>query len=88
MPDLLDHELEAVMSLVVQEANRLEENAGFGGEYHDGGAGVLRDGVNMYRLGMARRLPAGWVPFVKQMRDEQDPEFEEYQRLKAKFGDK
>lgn len=83
-----DGELAEIMERVEMEADRVEENAAFGGESHDGGAAVLRDGVNMFRLGMNRRLPAAWLPFAEQIKQEQDPEWENYLRLKKKFGDK
>lgn len=85
MPDLSDGEFAKVIERVLEDAERREQDAAFGGEHHDGGASRMRSEVEMFRSGMNRQLPPEWLPVVRQIRQEDNPEWAEYQRLRDKF---
>ncbi|MEL6102914.1 MAG: hypothetical protein AAFR68_16585 [Pseudomonadota bacterium] len=85
MPDLTDGMLADIMERVEMTAQEIADNAGFSGADHDGGASEMRHGVRMFRMGMNRQLPSEWVPLLRQMQRESDPEYGEYMRLKEKF---
>ncbi len=85
MPDLSDGEFAEVMERVLADAESRANMAVFTGAHHDNGAEHMRAEVEMFRLGMNRRLPNSWLPYVREMRLEEDPEWGEYQRLKQKF---
>lgn len=67
---------------LMQYADRLAHDAGMSGAYNDGGASVLRDKVKAFEAGLQGQIPAEWERIVAPM---MDPEFAEYQRLRAKF---
>lgn len=73
--DLMNH-LELV-------ANNMEKNAGMAGRMDDGGAGIIREQVKYYKMGLNNEFPSEWKQYVKQA----DPEYDEYLRLKNKFKD-
>lgn len=81
------HNLSAVMSRVLQEAKNREMDAAHGGRHDDGGATDLRTAVRYYQYGQQGVLPPEWQAFADQEARQQDPEYAEYQRLKAKFKD-
>ena len=64
-------------------ANRLD--AGMGGEWGDGGASDLEEQVEIFKCGMAREIPENWIEEAKKSKNEADPEWDEFQRLKGKF---
>lgn len=67
---------------LLTHANKLEHDAGMDGCMHDGGAHALRSRIEAFECGMAHRIPAEWERFVAPL---MDPEYADYQRLKAKF---
>lgn len=85
---------------LMQYADKLEHDAGMSGAYNDGGAHVLRDKVKAFEAGLQGRIPVEWecLAFAQEFRRPlelplegllvapmMDPEFAEYERLKAKF---
>jgi hypothetical protein len=70
-----------VIKLVQREADNCEEAAAYGGERGDRGAGIIRQQVYFYKLGLANELPKEWEKHAKKL----DPEYNEYLRLKEKF---
>ena len=87
MADLTDGQFADLIDAVTREAERVRENAAYSGDRGDGGAERMLHGVNTFRCGMNRRVPEEWRKHLNQMQREADPEFAEYQRLKAKFED-
>lgn len=72
----------AIKSALVRKADEMEYNAGMSGSMSDGGANVLRANIAMFEAGMAHRIPAEWDRIAAPLLD---PEYADYQRLKAKF---
>jgi hypothetical protein len=81
-----------VLSHLRQDAAMRRSAAGFGGRMDDGGASHIEEVCNAYESGMSGHIPAAWLGTYRSMEIEAarsaDPEFAEYQRLAAKFGDK
>lgn len=75
--------IEEVMKAVLEHADKLEKDAGYAGERHDGGAGRLRDQVEFYQKGLNGDIPELWlkIPSVKGL----DEQYAEYLRLKEIF---
>lgn len=67
---------------LMQHADRLEHDACRSGAMNDGGAYILRDKVKVFEAGLQGQIPADWERIVAPLLD---PEYAEYQRLKAKF---
>lgn len=76
---------DTVMNLVLADAASCRSRAGGNGEWSDGGAKELEDQVRFFRSGQASELPYEWKKYVDQAHKLSDPEYSEYQRLKAKF---
>jgi len=77
------------------EVKRRRDAAGYGGEMHDRGAGELDAKVDIWfgTLTSPERVPEFMMTFWDEARQElrleemrRDPEWSEYERLKAKFG--
>lgn len=81
--------LEPFLESLVKEANKLREDAGYGGHHHDGGAAALLAQVETFRAGLSNQIPViwetRWNEFVREYKKKIDPEYNEYQRLKLKF---
>ena len=75
-----------ITAKVSAEAERLRDIAGASGAMDDGGAGSLESDLEMWLCGLRGDVPACWETDVQQIRNEQDPEWEEYQRLQKKFS--
>lgn len=76
--------VDALIKLVLADAHQKRESSGQGGHHHDGGASVIETQVKFYNYGRAGRIPTEWKVFESQL----DPEYQEFQRLKQKFGNK
>ena len=74
-------EIPKIMDLVLKEANSRENAAAHNGERSDGGATTLRQQVYFYQMGLQGRVPKEWEKYRQQL----DPEYQEYLRLKRKF---
>lgn len=81
-------DINKVIDLVLADAYERREAAGMDGRWDDGGADRVREQVDYYRCGLDRVIPVDWQKYANQIEAAEDPEYETYQRLKAKFGDK
>jgi hypothetical protein len=77
--------MELVFSLIEKDAAERENNAAHGGEHGDRGASRLREEIRFYREGMSGSVPSNWTVYYEKAKAMQDPEWEEYKRLKLKF---
>lgn len=75
-------QIEDLIALVLKDAHIREENAGYSGQMHDGGAERLRDQVKFFRYGLTNTQPPEWENYKVQL----DPEYQTYLKLKSKFG--
>lgn len=84
---MIDEEnIPAFLEYLKQVADNLRTDAAFGGEFGDRGAGALEDQVKCYVAGQKGYTPEVWSGYVHEFNRLNDPEYDEYQRLKAKFG--
>ena len=67
------------------EAALKAHNAGQSGERHDGGASKMLGELSAFIHGWNRDIPPEWKPTFKQIVASEDPEWDEYQRLRRKF---
>ena len=67
-----------------RDAEDVEQAAGHNGAMHDGGA--IRMLVDAWEAGLEGRVPNSLRDYATQAKREADPDWAEYQRLKAKFG--
>jgi len=82
-------DINAVTEKVRARADSKRLDAGFGGQSHDGGASAMIREVQMFEDGMNGIVPQTWIEYAKEIRNEADPEWEEFKRLRNKFeGDK
>ena len=77
-------DINAVMKKVRAEAESRKDDAGRGGYHHDGGASAMIREVEMFEDGMNGIVPQTWIEYAKEIRNEADPEWDDFQRLKAK----
>jgi len=79
----------AKLATAVQaEANTKRENAGYSGSWNDGGAGALESVLNSWLVGLKREIPEMFREIAEEMVKQQDPEYQDWLRLNAKFGGK
>ncbi len=78
-------DIETIMQKVLAEAHRAREDAGYSGSWGDGGASVLEAQVQFYRYGRDGVVPPEWQKHAEQAKKEADPDYAQYQKLKAKF---
>ncbi|KKM70268.1 hypothetical protein LCGC14_1442400 [marine sediment metagenome] len=78
-------DIKAVMKKIRAKADSDRLDAGMSGQWHDGGASALIREVEMFEDGMNGVVPQTWIEYAKEIRNEADPEWEEFQRLKNKF---
>lgn len=79
-----------IVRTVDQSAKSAEENAGYAGSMHDGGASTMRnrleywlDGIEFAQTGKSNK----YGDIIRRYEVQQDPDWEEYNRLKEKFRD-
>ena len=75
-------QIERLKQVILEVAGNKRDYAGHGGRMDDGGAARLEDQVRFFTLGQQGDIPVEWSEYEKYL----DPEWEEYQRLKGKFG--
>jgi hypothetical protein len=78
-------DIEKLMEIILNDADKRAENAGYGGSHSDGGASRLRDQVKFYKAGINGTIPTEWNDYLTEYVRNTDPEFSEYVRLKEKF---
>ncbi len=66
-------------------AENKRTNAVFSGAMNDGGAQYLEDQVTAYEAALEGKVPPAWEKYYKEWSQTQDPEYEEFLRLQAKF---
>ena len=74
------------LEFLLDKAKVLEDNAGYSGAHHDGGARELRNQVEIYISGQYNEMPEKWERYAKEFETKNDPEYQDYLRLKKKFG--
>jgi hypothetical protein len=84
MTDLIN----TIKRLVLKEAENKRNDAGYGGRWDDGGAGAMEAQVRFYEYGQKGIIPPEWEKLAKQVKNEGDPEWQEYQRLRKHFEGK
>ena len=80
-----------IVETVTQKAEEMRTNAAYGGEHGDGGASTLEQNLEFFVLGFRThggldlntevQVPGTWQKYFYR----QDPEYDEYLRLKNKF---
>lgn len=83
MPMTPEHKRIANMALA--DAVNKKTAAGYNGEHHDGGAGRIKELVQVWIDGLEGRIPEALREYQEQAQRESDPEWAEYQRLHQKF---
>ena len=78
-------DIEAVIKRILDAAEKKRLDAGMDGAWHDGGASEMERRVEIFRCGMKGIIPQIWIEYAKDVRNEDDPKWEEYLRLKRKF---
>lgn len=87
-----------IVETITQKANEMRTNAAYGGEHGDGGASRLEQDLEFFALGFKTQtgnmgisdletkvdVPYAWQKYFFR----QDPEYDEYLRLKNKFENK
>lgn len=71
-----------LVDLVLKQAAKVRDDAGYSGRMDDGGARVMEEQVRYYLYGLDGVVPVEWE---REHGQKLDPEFAEYQRLHAKF---
>jgi hypothetical protein len=74
-------DIDEVIKLVKADAEKKRQNASYNGEMSDGGAGRLEEQIKFYNYGRQAIVPQEWDSYKQQL----DPEYAEYKRLKEKF---
>lgn len=69
------------------EAQRRIEYAGGNGEMGDRGARELRKRLDYWLMGIAQGIPREFKQYEEEYKNQQDPEYQEYLRLKEKFNE-
>lgn len=77
----------AIAEKAKQDAERMKNDAGFGGRMDDGGAKRLTEIVDAWVSGLNSKVPEELQRYQEIVQREADPDWDEYQRLKRKFGD-
>ena len=77
--------LEAVYQKIKKAAEKAKMDAGYNGSHTDGGASRMLSELKMYQMGFNRTFPSQWKPYLEEVKNEQDPEWNLYQKLKEKF---
>ena len=79
------NQLNRAISAIMDRAEQNKEAAGYNGAYHDGGYGRTMRDIDFYRHGQSGTVPKDWLKDYKEAEKMADPEWAEYQRLRAKF---
>ncbi len=77
--------IEDLISAMYKKAETMKHNAGMNGAWNDGGASALVEQIEAFKCGMTGQVPNGWLEVANQMKNEDDPDWEQYQKLKTKF---
>ena len=77
--------IDRALALYNMAADRAAEDAGWSGALNDGGCKEMKARINSYICGREGKIPDWLEPYIKEAKSQEDPEYLEYQRLKAKF---
>ncbi len=77
--------IEDLISAMYRKAEDMKHSAGMNGEWHDGGASSLISEIEAFKCGMTGQVPNDWLEVASQMKNQADPDWEQYQKLKTKF---
>lgn len=88
MEKLSKERIDKTCQLALADADTREENAGYSGAMNDGGASVIRSYVEIWKAGLSEQIPKALKNYYDEIVCEEDPEWKEYKRLKAKFRDR
>lgn len=77
--------LDAAIAAYKAKAADARETAAHNGEWNDGGESRMLELLQAFNDGRNGTVPSFLRPFIKQAEREQDPEYAQYLRLKAKF---
>lgn len=80
----MEYSVDELIKAVKIEAENRKSAAAFNGEFGDGGAGVLLAQVKYFEMGRDGVYPKEWEKYKRHI----DPEYQEYLRLKSKFGER
>jgi hypothetical protein len=69
-------------------AGNIANAAGQNGRADDGGARSLVLQCEAFEAGLGMKVPQNWKEEAAEMKRLDDPEYQEYKRLKKKFGNK
>lgn len=67
-------------------AKNKQDDAAYGGSMHDNGGGSLMLQADAYEAGAAGVIPEAWLSMLKEYTKTIDPEYQEFIRLRNKFG--
>ena len=70
------------------EGEKTALDAGYAGEMSDRGGGAMAREAQAFLAGLDGRLPENWRRFAGEIERKEAKDRAEYDRLKAKFGDK
>ena len=82
---LTDDEIDKIVQKVKVRAEGKRQNAGFAGEWGDGGASRDLDILAAWCAGLNRTVPRQFLGVLEDLRKDADPEYAEYLRLKSRF---
>lgn len=77
-----------IASLARQDAFDRGESARLSGSLNDGGAFEIENIVNAWEAGLRQQVPDKLKHYAEEAERSADPEWQEYQRLRKKFGGK
>jgi hypothetical protein len=83
--NLSEAQLREFAHYMIAKGEQTKIDAGYRGDWGDGGGGRDIAEAQAFLAGLDRRLPDDWKAEFKRMRDKEDIEYKEYLRLKAKF---
>lgn len=80
-------EFDYILKKVLLDVKNRREDAAYNGEWGDRGAGELEKRLNDFVLILQGTLPDFISKTVDELRQANDPEYQQYLKLHAKFGD-
>lgn len=80
-----EQEAATIASVVRARAERKKSDAGYNGEWTDGGAHADLEKLEMWLMGLRGQVPAEYKQIRQEAALKADMEYAEYQRLKKRF---
>lgn len=87
MDKMNDVLLAKITAKISSDAKSAKDDAAWGGRMDDGGSRSMLSSLKKYTDGYYKRIPDSWGDYVKQIKKEDDPEYQDFLRLKKKFKD-